>query len=104
MTNDLHPIGPQMQAAIAELHGLILEKFPDTTFDTGEADEHGVVFVRAVVNVDDPDKVKDVFIDRMVDLLVDDGLAIYIVPVRAPAREAAERQRQQQRNAWAISV
>lgn len=100
--NDLRPIGPQMQAAIAELQALILEKFPDTTFDEGEADEHGVVFVRAVVDVNDTDEVTATFIDRMVDLLVDDGLAIYIVPIRTPAREAAERRRQE--TDWRISV
>lgn len=100
--NDLHPLEPRMQAAIAELQRLILEKYPDTTIDVGEADEHGVVFVRAVVDVDDTDQVTAIFIDRMVDLLVDDGLAIYIIPVRTPAREAAERQRQ--REARAISV
>lgn len=97
--NGLRPVGPRMQAAIAELQALILDRFPDTTFDVGEADEHGVVFVRAVVDVDDPDEVTAIFIDRMVDLLVEDGLPVYVVPVRTPAREAVERRRQQEARA-----
>lgn len=100
--NDLRPIGPRMQAAIDELQAIILDRFPGTTFTVGEADESDGIFVRAVVDVDDPDEVTAFFIDRMVDLLVDDGLPIYVVPVRTPAREAVERRRQQE--ARAISM
>jgi len=92
----------RMRAAIAELQALILDRYPDTTFTEGGADESDGVFVRAVVDVDDPDEVTELFIDRMIDLQVEDGLPVYIVPVRTPAREAAERRRQEA--AWRISV
>ncbi len=35
--------------------------------------------MRAVVDVDDPDEVTEVFIDRMIDMQVDDGIPIYVV-------------------------
>jgi len=78
---------------------MILARHPETTFSVGEPDEHGVVFVSDMVDVDDPDDVTAIFIDRLVDLLVEDGLPVYVVPVRTPAREAIERHRQQQARA-----
>lgn len=85
----------RIQAAVTELQDLILTHYPSTVFTVGEADDPDGVYIRAVVDVDDPDEVTEVFIDRMIDLQVDDGLPVYVVPVRTPAREAAERQRQQ---------
>jgi hypothetical protein len=77
---------PRMAAAIAELTDLIRGSYPETTFIT-DVDEHeGAVFVTAVVDVDDPDEVVDVFIDRLIALQVDDGLPLHIIPVRTPAR------------------
>ncbi len=40
-------------------------------------------------------EVTEVFIDRMIDLQVEDGLPIYVVPVRTPERMVALRQQQQ---------
>jgi hypothetical protein len=88
------PIDPRMQAAIEELQGTILARYPETIFDVGEPDEYGVVFMRAVVDVDDPDEVTAIVIDRPVDLLVEDGLPLYVIAVRTPERSAAEWQRQ----------
>jgi hypothetical protein len=104
MSNDQHlpHIDPRMQAAIDEIVGMILTRYPETTFSVGEPDEYGVVFVRAVVDVDDPDEVTAIYIDRTIDLLVEEGLPLYVIPVRPPAREMALRQ--QQREARAIPV
>jgi hypothetical protein len=89
-------VDPRMQAAIDELEQMVLARYPSTTFEVGGDPEGGdAVFVRAVVDVDDPDEVTAIVIDRMVDLLVDEGLPVYIVAVRSPIHEAAERQRQQ---------
>lgn len=78
---------PRMQAAIAELTGLIRERYPDTTFTTELVENEEAVFVTAVVDVDDPDEVVDCYIDRSVTLLVDEGLPLHVIPVRTPARE-----------------
>ena len=93
------PKDPRMESAIAELQELILARFPTTTFTVGDAWDPDGVYMRAIVDVDDPDEVTEVFIDRMTDLQIDDGLPIYVVPVRTPAREAAERRRQRETRA-----
>ncbi len=93
---------PRIQAAVTELQELILTLYPSTVFTVGEADDPDGVYMRAGVDVDDPDEVTAIFIDRMIDLQVEDGLPIYVVPVRTPERRAALRQRQEA--AWRISV
>lgn len=82
------------QGAIAELQELIRSNFPTTTFTVGEAEDPDGIYVRAIVDVDDPDEVTEVFIDRMIDLQVEEGLPIYVVPVRTPERIGALRERQ----------
>jgi hypothetical protein len=75
-----------MVSAIAELTDLILRQYPETTFVT-EVDEYGTtVFVTATVDVDDPDEVVDLFIDRLVDMHIEEGLPLHIIPVRTPER------------------
>lgn len=82
------------QGAIAELQELIRSNFPTTTFTVGEAEDPDGIYVRAIVDVDDPDEVTEVFIDRMIDLQVEEGLPIYVVSVRTPERIGALRERQ----------
>jgi hypothetical protein len=84
---------PRIQTAIVELQDLIIARFPSTTFEIGEDDDPDGVYVRAVVDVDDTDEVTELFIDRMIDIQVDDGLPVYVVPVRTPERQAAARQK-----------
>lgn len=93
---------PKMQAAVAELQHLILTRFPSTIFTVSEADDPDGVYMRAIFDADDTDEVFDLLLDRMTDLQVDDGLPIYVEPVRTPERQAASRKRAQQ--AWATSL
>ncbi len=100
MTNEQFQItDPKMKAAVAELQELIRSHYPKTTFTVGEADDPDGVYMRAIVDVDDPDEVAELFIDRMIDLQVEDSLPIYVVTVRTPERRAALRQQEQEARA-----
>ncbi len=92
MTPATLEIDPIMQAAIAELQQMILARYPTTKFMVGEASDLEGVYVRAIVDVDDPDEVTELIIDRMIDLQVEYGLPLYVVPVRTPERTAIQRQ------------
>jgi len=94
---------PRMQAAVAELQELIRSHFPTATFDVGEADDPDGVYMRAVVDIDDTDEVTEVFIDRLVDMQVEEGLPIYVVPVRTPERIAAALE-QERRDRYRIAL
>ena len=77
---------PRMTAAIAEITEFIRDSYPDTTFEVAVDEDEETVFVTAVVDVEDPDEVVDSYIDRMVNLQVEEGLHLHIIPVRNPAR------------------
>lgn len=80
---------PRIQAAISEFTSLILDHFPGTTFSRYVGDDPVGVYLRAVVDIDDPDEVIDLIIDRLVTLHVEDLLPFYVLPVRT--RERSER-------------
>lgn len=86
---------PHMQGAIDELREIIRAHYPTTAFTVGEAEDPDGVYLRAEVDVDDPDEVTALFIDRLIDLQVEEGIPIYVVPVRTPERRATLRQQQQ---------
>ena len=80
---------PHMQAAIMELQGLIQQHYPNTTFEVVHGDDPTGIYVLATIDVEDTDAVVDVYIDRLLGLQIDAGLAVYVVPVRPLARVLA---------------
>ena len=82
-------MSPRMVEAVAELKALILDQYPEATFDIGQGEDPEGVYLTAIVDVDDRGEVIDLFLDRLVDLQVDEGLPLFVVPVRTPARTAA---------------
>lgn len=80
---------PRMQAAITELQGLIRQHYPNTTFEVVHGDDPIGIYVVATVDVEDTEAVVDVYIDHLLKLQIDAGLAIYVVPVRPLARVLA---------------
>jgi hypothetical protein len=86
----------RIDAAIDELEALILSRYPSATFTVGPAaDEPGAVHIIATVDLDDPDEVADLVMDRMLELQIDEGLPLHVIPIRAPERLAAMLARQE---------
>jgi len=80
---------PHMQAAIIELQNLIQQHYPCTTFEVVHGDDPTGIYVLATVDVEDIEAVVDIYIDRLLELQIDAGLAVYVVPVRPLARVLA---------------
>jgi len=80
---------PRMQSAIAEMQDLIRERYPDAVFAVDLGDEPLGVYMTATVDSDDRHDVMDLYIDRLVDLQIDEGLRLHVIPVRPPERNAA---------------
>jgi hypothetical protein len=91
----LVPITPRLEEAIDELRELIARHYPDATFTVSEGEDPDGTYLTATIDVEDMGKVVDVFLDRMVDLQVEEGLPIYVVAVRPLARNLAILARQQ---------
>lgn len=84
--------------AIDELKQRIVERFPSAEFAVlhGLGEDRTGTYLKTTVDIDDPDEVLDVVRERMLELLLDQGIEVYVLPVRTPeriAREMAERSR-----------
>src|SRR5688572_11934300 len=89
-----HPLDldDRMRAAVAELRGLIQQQYPTATFGLSRGpDDPTAIHLRATVDVDDPDDVVDLIIDRMMALQIEEDLPIFVIPVRTPERVEALR-------------
>ena len=83
-----------LQQAVAELQQLIQTTYPDTLFEAGSGgDDQDGTYITAIVNLDDPDEVMDLVIDRLLQLQVEEALPVYVIPVRTPERVAELRRR-----------
>lgn len=85
------------QEAIAQLEEIISRYYPTTTFTRSQSiDEPRSINLIATVDVDDPDEVLDKVIERVIDLNVDEGIPVHVIPVRTPERIAEEKSQARQ--------
>ncbi len=90
----------RIQAALAEMQEMIKAAYPTTTFQIYRGEDPEGVYLRAIVDVDDTNDVMDVFMDRLVDIQIEERLPVYVVPAHTPERVArlvaeATRRREQ---------
>src|SRR5919109_4042243 len=82
---------PRLQSALDELRGIIQQRFPEATFEISRGvDDPRAVHLTATVDVEDTDDVVDLVIDRMMELQIDEGLPIFVIPVRPMERALEE--------------
>ncbi len=98
------PLSPRMEAAITEMKALISMHYPTTTFSVYEWDDPEGIFLSAVVDTEDLEAVTDLFISRMVDLQVDEGLPLFVVPERTPEKHAALLAREAEERAAVVGA
>src|ERR1043166_7751393 len=84
------PLTPAMEKAVNELKGTIAERFPQASFVVEEGFDPKGIYLVTTVDIADTDEVIDVVGDRVGDLRVDEGLPIYVAPVRPFRRVVAE--------------
>lgn len=90
--------------ALAELQALIVARYPDATFAVERGEDPTGTYLTATVDVADTDAVTDLIIDRLIALQVEEGLPVYVIPVRPIGRiQAARRQREQSVHRAAIA-
>ena len=81
---------PRIQEAVTEIQRLIAAKHPEATFEVLPGEDPEGVYVTATVDTDDLTDVLRLVDDRLVDLQVDQGLPLYVVPVRPLVRVLGE--------------
>src|SRR5688572_1773362 len=92
--NHVH-LTPRMQEAIDELKGLITTRFPQAAFVIEEGFDPEGVYLITTVDIADTDDVIAVIGDRLVELQVDEGLPVYVTPLRPIERVVAELRNRQ---------
>jgi hypothetical protein len=46
-------------------------------------------YIRTTVDIDDPEIVLDCVVDRLLELQIDEGLPVHVIPIRTPERVQA---------------
>lgn len=81
---------PRMEDALRELQGLITARFPQAAFVVEEGLDPEGIYLVTTVDIADTDEVIAVVGDRLVELQVDEGLPVYVTPLRPIERVLAE--------------
>ncbi len=81
---------PPMQHAIAEIEALVRSRYPDAAFEVFPSSNVAGVYMRIIVDIDEPDDVTALIIDRVADMQIDDELPLYPVTVRPSRRRYAD--------------
>jgi hypothetical protein len=84
------PLTPAMEKAVNELKGSISKRFPQASFVVEEGFDPKGIYLVTTVDTADTDEVMDVIGDRLVELQVDEGLPIYVTPLRPMQRVIAD--------------
>jgi len=86
---------PRLRAAIDELTALVKAHYPTATFRLEHGmDDPDAIHLVTTVDVDDPDAVVDLTIDRELEYQIDEGIPLHIIPRRTPDRVQALRRRE----------
>jgi hypothetical protein len=75
-----------IQQAANELKELIRSHYPHATFALSRGEDPDGYYLETVVDLDDPDEVMDLVVDRLLELQVDQGVPLHVLPLRTPAR------------------
>ena len=81
---------PRMEEAMQELKELITTRFPQATFVVEEGADPKGIYLVTTVDIADTDEVVDLVGDRLVELQVDEGLPVYVTPLRPIERVVAQ--------------
>lgn len=80
--------------AVEELTSLISRRYPTASFLIGPGeDDPTITHITAIIDIDDPDEVLDLVIDRELALQIDEGIPVYVIPIQPPDRSLAAMRR-----------
>jgi hypothetical protein len=81
---------PRMADAVRELQELITARFPQVTFVVEEGVDPEGIYLVTTVDIADTDEVIELVGDRLVALQVEEGLPVYVTPLRPIERVVAQ--------------
>lgn len=82
---------PRLLVVAAELRQMIAARYPAATFELTRGDDPAGLYLIPTVDVADTEDVAEIISERMLQAQIDEGLPVYVFPVRPLARVLAER-------------
>jgi len=80
-----------MTNAIEELKTMIRGRYPDAQFEVKRAgDDPRSILLETTVDIDEPEDVLDLVIDRVIDLQIEERLPIHVIPLQPIERVVAD--------------
>lgn len=79
-----------VEVALDEIQSLIRTRFPEAVFEIGPSYDPWGVYVRVMVDVEDPEDVTDAIMDRLLDIQVERRLPIWVVVLPPSERVIAD--------------
>jgi hypothetical protein len=79
-----------MENAVRELKALITARFPQAAFVVEAGSDPEGIYLVTTVDIADTDEVIDLVGDRLVALQVEEGLPVYVTPLRPIERVVAQ--------------
>jgi hypothetical protein len=84
-------LDPRMQGAVDEVRAIIRQRYPEASFSVSRGiDEPEQIHLTTAVDIDDPDDVLNLVLDRLLQLEIDEGIPLYLIPIRTPERTLAD--------------
>src|SRR5437762_532310 len=82
---------PRIHQAVEELTNIIRARWPSAGIEVMRAvDDPEAIHLNATVDIEDTEDVIDAVINRVLELQLDEGLPIHVIPVRPPERTLEE--------------
>lgn len=97
---DLHD--SRVRARLAELQASIARAYPAATFAVARGEDPKGIYLTATVDVDDLDDVTELALDRLIEIQIEEGLPLYMVPEQPPTRARARQQEYALRSTMAL--
>lgn len=82
------------QTFVEELKSLIVSRHPEATFEVRPGGENPTaIFLDVYVDLDEPFEILDEIGDRVLDIQIDAGIPLHVLPLRTREREIALQMR-----------
>lgn len=80
-------LDPRVQDVLDELRSRIRDYHPAAMFEVSRSpDEPENIHLTTTVDLEDPDEILDLVLDRLLQLQIEERIPVYVIPIRTPER------------------
>ena len=91
---------PRIRQAADELQELIRSRYPTAVFSLSHGEDPDGFYLHTMVDLDDPDEVMDLVADRVLELQIEEGLPLHVLPLRTQERRRKLQRAQASARPW----